>query len=217
MTTTAVVDRPSARFFTQPAFLSLSIISVVAFGFFYSYVTRYFTFNQTIFGPYLWPRRWPILLHVSAGSVALLIGPAQVWLGLTYAKPEWHRRLGLVYIASVLTSSVAAVYLLTYTGLGLGFQSGIGGLAIAWLVTTGLAFVAIRRGLIEQHREWMIRSYVVTTGFITFRVMMDVLTAFQVGTSPGERRGVAAWSCWAAPLLITEAIIQGRKIRRRTP
>jgi hypothetical protein len=73
-----------------------------------------------------------------------------------------------------------------------------------------------RRGVIEQHREWMIRSYVVTTGFIMFRIVNDVLFAFNIGGSRSEQRGVAAWLCWAAPLLIAEAIIQGRKIRQAT-
>jgi uncharacterized membrane protein len=183
---------------------------MVACGFFFAEATQYFTFTEASYGAYAWARRWPTLLHVSGGSVALLAGPVQLWLGLTDTRPEWHRRLGLTYIAGVLLGSFAAYYLLIYSELGLGFRSGVFGLASAWLVTTGLAFLAIRRGAIDQHREWMIRSYVVTTGFITFRLLTDTMSAFGIGAI--ERRGVAAWCCWAVPLLIAEAIIQGRKI-----
>ena len=60
----------------------------------------------------------------------------------------------------------------------------------------------------------MIRSYVVTTAFVSFRVLFEVLEAAGVGTI-GERLAAAAWFCWAVPLLVTEVILQGRKIVAR--
>jgi hypothetical protein len=57
----------------------------------------------------------------------------------------------------------------------------------------------------------MIRSYVVTTGFITFRALVVALGAAHVGDI-GQRVMVAAWFCWSVPLLFTEAILQGRLI-----
>jgi uncharacterized membrane protein YozB (DUF420 family) len=35
----------------------------------------------------------------------------------------------------------------------------------------------VRRRKIEQHKEWMIRSYVVTLAFLTFRVLDRILQA----------------------------------------
>jgi Predicted membrane protein (DUF2306) len=54
---------------------------------------------------------------------------------------------------------------------------GLGGLALAWMLTTGMALIAIRRSLVDQHKEWMIRSYVVTFGFVTFRGIIPLLRA----------------------------------------
>ena len=88
---------------------------------------------------------------------------------------------------------------------------GLGFLGVAWLLTTGIAYVAIRRRLILQHQEWMIRSYVVTFAFVMFRILVGVLEAFEVGTL-FDRLNAASWFCWAVPLLVTEAILQGRKI-----
>jgi hypothetical protein len=78
-------------------------------------------------------------------------------------------------------------------------------------VTTTLAYVAIRRKRLNQHKEWMIRSYVVTFGFVSFRALLVTLQAARVGTEP-EQLAISAWFCWAVPLLVTEAILQGRKI-----
>ena len=156
-------------------------------------------------------RRWWLLLHISTGMIALLSGPYQLWLGLTDRKPKLHRTLGLVYIGSVLVSSAAAVYLAFNTDNGWVFGAGLLGLAAAWLTTTGLAFVAITKHLYDQHKEWMIRSYVVTTGFITFRIVFLGLNTARVGT-PIEQLTISSWICWSDPLLITEAVLQGRKI-----
>ncbi len=135
---------------------------------------------------FYWPRRWWLLLHLASGTVALLSGPVQLWLGLTARRLQLHRRLGMTYAASVAVSASAAYYLAFHTDFGWVFGAGLSGLATAWIVTTGLALVAIRRHLYEQHKEWMIRSYVVTTAFVSFRVLFDVLEAAGVGTVRGE-------------------------------
>jgi Predicted membrane protein (DUF2306) len=111
----------------------------------------------------------------------------------------------------VATSSAAGYYLAFNTTFGWVFGAGLGGLATAWIVTTGLAFAAIRRHLYEQHKEWMIRSYVVT---MTFRLFFEVLRWPGIGTV-GERLTAMAWICWAVPLLVTEGLLQGRKILTR--
>jgi Predicted membrane protein (DUF2306) len=102
-------------------------------------------------------------------------------------------------------------YLATHTDFGWIFGAGLFGLATAWVSTTTLAYLAIRRSLIDQHKEWMIRSYVVTFAFVTFRVIQPALQAARIGTEL-EQLAVAAWACWAVPLLITELVIQGRKV-----
>jgi uncharacterized membrane protein len=141
----------------------------------------------------------------------LLTGPVQLWLGISNRARNVHRRLGRIYVAAIAIGSVAAFYLAAHTTLGWGFGTGISGLAIAWIVTTTLAIVAIRRGLVEQHREWMIRSYVVTFAFVTFRAMWATLQAAGVGTL-SEQLAMSSWFCWAVPLLIVETILQGRRI-----
>ena len=156
----------------------------------------YYSLDPDKFAGY-WPRRWWLLLHISAGMIALLSGPFQVWLGITDRNPRLHRTLGLVYITSVLVSSAAAVYLSLNTDLGWMFAAGLLGLAAAWLTTTGLAFLSIKRHLYDQHKEWMIRSYVVTTGFVSFRIIFLGLTTAGVGTL-AEQLAIASWTCWAS-------------------
>jgi len=188
----------------------LLIAALIAVTFFVAAAVPYLTLNETRFGPY-WPLRGWLLLHIGGGAVALLTGPIQLWLGLSDRRMALHRVLGVAYIAGVTLGSIGAFYLASHTQGGWVFGAGLAGLGVAWLVTTGLAFVAIKKQLYDQHKEWMIRSYVVTFAFVTFRALQGTLSAANVGTLT-EQLAVASWFCWAVPLLITEAILQGRKV-----
>jgi len=92
------------------------------------------------------------------------------------------------------------------------YGSGLFGLAVAWVITTSLAYISIRRGALAQRRTWMIRSYVVTFGFVTFRVINLTLTTLGVG-SEDSQTGAAAWLCWTIPLLITELCLRRSRLR----
>src|SRR5262245_28702885 len=188
----------------------LSIVLLLGIAFIVDAALPYFALDPANFKVY-WPRRWWLMAHLSAGIVALLSGPVQLWLGFTNTRPHLHRRIGITYVTSVAIGAFAGFYLAFKTDYGLVFGAGLTGLALAWVVTTGLAVVAIKRHLIEQHKEWMIRSYVVTTAFIAFRALFPLVKAAGIGT-PLEAAALSSWFCWAVPLLVTEAFIQGRKI-----
>jgi predicted membrane protein DUF2306 len=162
-----------------------------------------------------WPMRGWLLLHITMGMVALLTGPVQLWLGLKDLYPRVHKNLGFVYMAAIVLSSAAAYYLAFHTGGGIVFGSGLAALATVWLITTGVAFLAITRHLYEQHKEWMIRSYVVTFGFVTFRAFDGVLAA--QGIPLLDHIGISAWFAWSVPLFLNEVVLQGRKILRVRP
>ena len=190
--------------------VTLTIAALIALGFFVSVALPYLLLDPAVLARYE-PRRAWLLVHVAAGGIALLTGPVQLWLGLSGGPPRVHRRLGLTYVAAIAIGSVAAFYLAATTTLGWGFGSGITGLGIAWVLTTSLAIAAIRRGFVQQHKEWMIRSYVVTFAFVTFRAMWASLQAAGVGTLT-EQLAISSWFCWAGPLLAVEAVLQGRRI-----
>jgi len=209
--TTGVLDVPSPAVPSRRGLAALlSFVAVAALVFVAGFAVPYFL--STSYGPPEYaPRRAWLLMHIVGGMIALLTGPLQLWLGLSDRGMAWHRRMGVGYMTGVGIGSFAAIYLATHTDFGWVFGAGLFGLAIAWLTTTMLAYLAIKRSLIDQHKEWMVRSYVVTFAFVTFRVFQPILQAAHVGT-PLEDLAFAAWACWAVPLLVTELVIQGRKI-----
>jgi hypothetical protein len=213
MSAATSIERAEARLPGRPwrRAAVLGSVTAIALWFITANAVPYVVPDVMHAGRYVASRRAGLLLHIASGTVALLVGPVQLWLGLGRTRLGLHRRLGLLYVASVALGSASAFYLASTTRLGWVFGMGLAGLGVAWLVTTGLALAAIRRRQIPQHAEWMIRSYVVTFAFVTFRVLWAAFHAAEVGTLP-EQLAAASWSCWSVPLLFTEAILQGRKI-----
>jgi hypothetical protein len=209
--TTDVLDVPRPVVRSRRALgVLLSLTAAAGIVFVASAAVPYFLSSS--YGPPEYaPRRGWLLLHIAGGIIALLTGPVQLWLGLSDRGMEWHRRMGIGYMSGVAIGSLGAFYLAIRTDFGWVFGAGLFGLATAWVTTTTLAYLAIKRSLIDQHKEWMIRSYVVTFAFVTFRVVQPAFAAAQIGT-PLEQLAAAAWACWAVPLLITELVIQGRKV-----
>jgi hypothetical protein len=188
----------------------LGVALVIGLAFVVGFVLPYFRLTPEALGRYL-PRRGWLLVHITAGTIALVLGPFVLGMGLNRRRMSLHRRLGYGYMTSIGVGSIAAFYLAFHTEVSWVFGMGLAGLSAAWIITTGLAFLSIKKRLFVQHKEWMIRSYVVTFGFVNFRILVGILQATGVGTLV-EQLSAASWFCWAFPLLITEAVLQGRKI-----
>ena len=193
----------------KAATAALSLVALAGVAYILQHAVPYFL-SSTYGPPEYAPRRGWVLMHIAGGMLALLKGPVQLWLGLADRGKAWHRRMGIIYMAAVSVGSAAAFYLSVTTTFGTAFGAGLFSLALAWVTTTGMAYLAIRRSLVEQHKEWMIRSYVLTFGFVMFRVVQPALAS--AGFGIGDQLTVAAWGCWTIPLLITEVVLQGRKI-----
>ena len=191
----------------------LGLPTAIGLWFFYDFALRYLTSEPHQFGIYQ-PRHQWLYVHILAGMVALLIGPAQLWLGMNKRTAILHRILGVLYVVAVGAGGTAAFYLAVHNDFGWVFGVGFFSMTMVWIVTTALATIAILMHRVEQHREWMIRSYVVTFGFVTFRVTESVLDLANVGTMV-EQLTAASWLAWTVPLFITESIMQGRKIFKK--
>lgn len=184
--------------------------AVVALWFIYGFVFNYLGSDPGRFGIY-YPRREWLTMHILAGSAAILLGPLQFFLGLNRRNRILHRVLGIGYVTAVGLSGSAAFYLANHTDFGFVFGMGFTAMAVAWILTTALATVSVCRGMLEQHFEWMVRSYVVTFSFVTFRLLTILFDMFRTGTIV-ERMSAASWFAWSVPLMMTELILQGRKV-----
>jgi uncharacterized membrane protein YozB (DUF420 family) len=200
---------------------ALTWIGIVALAvvFVRIYVFRYYlnynevAFNDVSLGgaPNYWVMRGWLLLHISSGMLALLAGPWQFWTGLRKRHMRIHRWTGRLFLTGVAIGSLCAIRLAVSTTFGWAWGFGVGTLAFAWITTTSMAYYAILKRQLQIHKEWMIRAYVVTFAFVTFRLFSDFGPTSKL--QPDNDRFVTIiWFCWSVPLLITEVLLQLRRM-----
>jgi uncharacterized membrane protein len=172
----------------------------------------YFGLDKENFGSY-WNYKWPLIGHISGGLLALTIGPFQFSKSFRNKFITTHRWLGRIYLTAILIGTISSTYLAWTSGYRVNFSwaFGLQGLAFAWIMTASMAYISVMRGRILQHKEWMIRSYVVTFAFVTFRWLQDLQIAHQLMNKFEERGPTIIWVSWTIPLLITEIKLSWKK------
>jgi hypothetical protein len=207
--------RPAERRAPRGGRLALNLAVILSIWFFITSVLKYFTITPDTYGIF-WSRHQWLFAHIAGSTAALLLGPFQVRLEWGVRQPLLYRVLGLLYMTGVAAGSVTAFHLARNTDFGLVFGLGLGSMAFTWILTTGMAAVAACRKMTEQHQEWIVRSYVVTFSFVIYRILISLFDMTGTGTL-SQQLTASSWLCWSIPLLLTEAVLQGRKVFARSP
>lgn len=175
-------------------------------------ILPYLRLNKESYGRF-WDYKWPLFFHISSGITAMLIGPFQFWKKFRNRYIKIHRLLGRIYLIAILTGTISATYLAWTSGYKISFSwaFGLEALAFVWITTALMACISVRKRRMIQHREWMIRSYVVTLGFFFFRIFNNSVFIKSIMPEFKERGVTIIWFCWAIPLLITEIVLSWKK------
>lgn len=152
--------------------------------------------------PNLSLQRELLVLHAVAGGLALMLGPWQFSIRLRQRRPRLHRVLGWVYAACLLLGGLAALPLAMQSDGGPIAQLGFGLLGGLWLASTGIALIHIRARRIDQHRRWMLRSFVLTAGGITLR--LQIVAGNLLGVPLEAYYTALAWTSWLPQALLLE-------------
>jgi uncharacterized membrane protein len=168
----AMLKAPAGRHWTKTALWMLMGAATLLVAL-YSEVPL---FRQAKERAYLSTIPFLIVPHVMGGVLALLIGPIQFSNRLRRRYLPFHRMLGKIYVVSVLVAAPLAIALSTHRHdrRAIHFAVAVFVQASTWMITTLAAFFTARNGYIQQHREWMIRSYAVTFTFVGTRVLQPI-------------------------------------------
>lgn len=154
------------------------------------------------------PIWWLMWLHGVPGALALLLGVFQFSARLRQRHLPWHRLMGRIYVVSVFIAAPVAVivsFKLPIPTLALASIIQAGG----WLLTTGTALYCVRTGQIQQHREWMIRSYPFAMVFVVVRFVTAIPAVAAAGML-----GLATtvWSTIAVSCFLPSFLIEWQKL-----
>lgn len=172
----------------------------------------YFGLDKETFGGY-WDFKWPLIGHISGGLLALIIGPFQFWKTFRNKFMMTHRWMGRIYLTAILIGTISSTYLAWTSAFRVNFSwaFALQSLAFAWIATAAMAYVSVMRRRILQHKEWMIRSYVVSFAFVTFRWLNELTVVKNLMPQFAERGPTIIWLSWTIPLLITEIVLSWKK------
>jgi uncharacterized membrane protein len=163
------------------------------------------------------PFRWWLLPHGLAGACAIFLGPLQFSDRLRQRFTKLHRVVGRIYIVGALILAPLGAYIQYFQermGAPRSFTIAAAVDAFLLMTTTGIAFAFILNGKVQQHRQWMTRSFAVAIVFLEVRVIL--------GITGWERLGIAAtetvvWTCLAFSVLAGDIAIQVQELWRKRP
>lgn len=147
-------------------------------------------------------RRLFFILHISAASIALALGPLQFLPKFRAKNLGLHRWLGRIYAVSILVAGGAGLVIALWSEGGIVASTGFGLLAILWVGITGTAVRLAMVRKIADHRRWMIRSFALTFAAVTLRLYL--LGFIGAGFSYTEASIYLAWLCWVPNLMAAE-------------
>lgn len=147
-------------------------------------------------------------LHIISAPVVLLNGLILLSDHVRRRYGATHRILGRVQVALLLFCVLPSSVVMSRHAFG-GWQAGLSFLLLS--VATAICAIAgvvyARRRRFDQHRRWMLRSYVLICSAVVLRLISGA--AGLIGVPDPERAYiVAAWSSWVVPLVAYELMVR---------
>ncbi|OOC53489.1 MULTISPECIES: DUF2306 domain-containing protein [Nocardiopsis] len=227
---TPTADPPGPRWWRRPWILPLALFSLAFLGFAlppYAGLdpeAARFPIREDV------PWHYPVMVtHIFGGAVLTLLVILQVWPWLRARHPAVHRWSGRTYVMfGVSFVGVPALLIAPLSHTGISGQASSVVWALLWLSCTVLGYRMARRRRYAEHREWMLRSFVLLFGIALNRpvVFLFILIAIpQLDTTFGGDTDAMAMAIapassflsWVLPLLFVEWWIKYRRPRGPRP
>lgn len=145
-------------------------------------------------------------VHILSAPLVLLGGLILLNEYVRRHHRRWHRWLGRVHVAVLLCLVLPSSVVMSQHAFG-GWAAGLSFLLLS-VATASCAIVGVVHAVYrryEQHRRWMVRSYVLICSAVALRLISG--TAGLVGVpSPEHAYVVAAWTSWLLPLAAYEVM-----------
>jgi uncharacterized membrane protein len=146
---------------------------------------------------------WLMIFHGVPGALALFLGFFQFSDRLRKRYLPVHRVMGRVYVGCAFISAPFAVMVARALPVPTLLPASIiqaGG----WVLTAATGLYCARTGRIQQHREWMMRSYPFAMVFVVVRVINSIPAVERMGLVGIE---TVVWSVIATACFLPSFVI----------
>ena len=156
--------------------------------------------------------KWVLIAHITSGGGALVLGFIQFWPKLRNFSWKLHRIIGFLYLLAILLSSSCAVILAFTTAyeVNWAYAFSLQVWVSVWISATAIAYYAIIKRNVNLHREWMVRSYIVTLAFIISGLAIKIPYVQNLG-SFADISPSLFWMGWSVPLYVYQIVLSSKK------
>ena len=155
--------------------------------------------------------------HIIFGLVAIFIGPFQFVEKLRIKHIDIHRRIGYIYVLSVLISGICGLIVAQFPMGGIISQIGFSTLAVFWLYSLFKSIKYIRNKNVDKHKKWMFINYGLTFAAIPQRTLLLIPLFIDVDFMDIYR--LSAWLPWIMntiiALLVYNKIVSNERQRTK--
>jgi hypothetical protein len=158
------------------------------------------------------PFKMWLLPHGMAAAFALFLGPFQFSERLRRKYVMVHKTFGYLYIAGCYAGAPLGIYIQWFEerlGAARSFTMAAAADATLWIFATSMALWMIRTSRMQQHRQWMIRSFSCALIFLEVRA---IAVFFRI---PEPLTETVVWCCIAAAYPIADLVLQIDELRRK--
>src|SRR6266705_1977259 len=153
-----------------------------------------------------------VAMHVASAAIIMLAGAVQLVPGVRNHFPAFHRWNGRIYMLTVVTLTMAGLYMTWIRGsVGGALQHLIStlGAVLIWLCAS-MALRYARARDFKTHRRWALRFFLVASGSWFFRLMffLYMLVFGPVALDPATLQGPLLTSISVAQYLIPLAVLE---------
>lgn len=149
--------------------------------------------------------------HIVLGGVALLSGWSQFSSSIRARHLQLHRNLGKLYVACVLLSSVAGIYIGFFATGGVVAAAGFICLGLVWFSSTLFAYRSVLRKDTDTHEKLMMYSYGACFAAVTLRIWLPILSLLFEDFNRAYR--IVAWLCWVPNILVAHWLVNQLPVR----
>jgi hypothetical protein len=150
--------------------------------------------------------KYGLYAHIISVPVIFFIGTLQAFFRYEIHYPRVHRVAGSVYVCTILFISFPGALVLSFYAFGgLASKMSFILLSLLWGYCTYKGWHYGKNRMFNEHKKFMIRSYVLTTSAIMLRILSFVSMHYLHFS--GENAYVfIAWGSWLPAIVLTEFI-----------
>ena len=158
-----------------------------------------------------------MLVHVVTGAVFLSLGLLQFSTRFRSRHLNFHRWSGRLLVALAIFAGGSGIWLGVIAPYSSGERVPTAAAGALFLTAPAIAIIAVRRGDLARHREWMIRFFAIGVGIVVIRLVGPVIIWL---LNPPTFRDIIGWTFWAGwlvSLTVAEVWIRSTRAAHGVP